>query len=364
MSGNGCVLRPCVATGSGHFERGVMRTVHVRPHAVLAALGLSVLAFPAGAWGPQGHQTVAAIAEALLVGTHARTEVRKILGTETLQTSALWADCVKGVTEKPPYRYVANPRYSECAPFQTAAGKRAMVVYMKRNLSGCHPTAVQEVCHKQYHYADVAVQRSRYAKSEVGASEHDIESAVGACMAVLEGKPSPAPFAIASKQEALRLLAHYVGDLHQPLHVGAVYLDPAGHPVDPDGGTVSQDASTRGGNLLLDASKSLHGEWDSIPAALVVASFRTQGVALARAVPVTAGPMKDWPAAWASETLVASHEAFAGLTFGVERHAGTAQRSWQVVEPAGYAAARSALQTQQIVKAGARLAQVLQTLWP
>ncbi|WP_409362753.1 S1/P1 nuclease [Bradyrhizobium sp. CIR18] len=31
------------------------------------------------------------------------------------------------------------------------------------------------------------------------------------------------------KKEALFVLSHLVGDLHQPLHVGAVYLDSAGH---------------------------------------------------------------------------------------------------------------------------------------
>jgi hypothetical protein len=341
-----------------------MRTLHVRLRAILAALGMSILAFPAGAWGPQGHQTVGAIADALLVGTRARLEVRKLLGTESLQTAALWADCVKGVTERPPYRFVVNPRYGECAPFQTAVGKRAMVAYVKRNLSGCHPSAAQEVCHKQYHYADVAVQRDGYARPQIGTSDHDIVSAVAACIAVLQGKRAPAPFAIASKKEALRLLAHYMGDLHQPLHVGAVYLDAVGHQVDPDAGVFNEDSATRGGNLLLDGTKKLHGEWDETPAALNVAAFKVSGSQLARAVPPTTGSLADWPTIWASDTLLTSHEAFAGLTFGAEVNRGTAQRRWAVTEPTGYLAARAALQKQQIVKAGARLAQLLQALWP
>jgi hypothetical protein len=338
--------------------------IPLRVRSLWLVLALSALASPALAFGPQGHQTVGAIADALLVGTRARSEVRAILGTEALQTAALWADCVKGVTEKPLYRFVVNPRYAECAPFQTPAGKRAMVAYVKRNLSDCHPAAGQEVCHKQYHYTDVAVQRDVYAKSDVGTSDHDLVSAVGACIAVLKGKPSPAPFAIVSKKEALRVLAHLMGDLHQPLHVGAVYLDASGHPVDPDAGAFNEASSTRGGNLLVDGGKKLHALWDDTPASLSVAAFKASGVALARAVPVTAGPVEDWPVAFASDTLLVSHEALVGLSYGPEQGAGTANRSWLVTEPAGYAAARAALQKQQIVKAGARLAQVLMAVWP
>jgi S1/P1 Nuclease len=323
-----------------------------------------LLATPALAWGPQGHQTVGAIADSLIAGTHAATQVHSILGTETLQTAALWADCAKGVTEKPPYRFVVNPQYSECAPFQTTSGKQAMVAYVTRNLSDCMPTAHQEVCHKQYHYADVAIERDHYARSEVGTSDHDIVSAIAACIAVLQGHTSPAPIHIQSKKEALRLLAHFVGDLHQPLHVGAIYLGSTGHEVDPDMSALIPDSETQGGNLIKHGSRKLHSEWDGVPASLDAAAFVTQGAQLAQAVPVTPGAPTGWPIAWASETVVVSHQAFAALSYGPELHPGTQQRSWPVTEPAGYAGTRASLQKAQIVKAGARLSQLLQAIWP
>jgi len=40
-------------------------------------------------------------------------------------------------------------------------------------------------------------------------------------------------------------LAHYVGDIHRPLHVGAVYLDALGKPVNPNVGTFDQKTSIR-----------------------------------------------------------------------------------------------------------------------
>ena len=51
------------------------------------------------AWDSTGHQTVGAIADQLIAGTNAETQVRKILGT-SLRVSAVWADCAKGVEER------------------------------------------------------------------------------------------------------------------------------------------------------------------------------------------------------------------------------------------------------------------------
>jgi hypothetical protein len=320
---------------------------------------------PVFAWGQQGHQTVGAIADLLLRGTHAGTRVKTILGSDgTLQTAALWADCAKGTMEKPPYRYVVNSRYPECAPFQSAAGQRAMVAYVKRNLTACHPTAAQESCHRQYHYADVAIERDAYAKGDVGTSDHDIVSAIGAAVTVLEGGTAPAPFSIKTKKEALRLLAHWVGDVHQPLHVGAVYLDAHGRLLDPDREGLVPDSATAGGNLIKDGSSGLHGEWDTIPAAFEAPAFAGEGVTLAHAIPRTAGAVDTWPATWASETVTASHQAFQGLAFGAEVNPGTKTRNWPVTEPADYVAQRAALQKDQLVKAGARLAQILEGIWP
>jgi hypothetical protein len=324
-----------------------------------------IVAVPVLAWGPEGHETVGAIADVLLVGTHAGANVKAILGQGgTLQTASLWADCAKGVQKTPTsgvFHFVVNPRYSECAPFQTPAGKRAMVAFVKRNWDDCHPQADQEVCHKQYHYADVAIERSAYARGEVGTSDHDIVGAVHAAVTVLQGGLPPAPFHIANKKEALRILAHYVGDIHQPLHVGAIYLTAAGQETDPDHGVYDPATKNQGGNQLLDGSRKLHGEWDAIPASLTVASFKSAGVAAAKLLPVTAGPVNQWPERWASDTVLAAHAAFQGLTFGAED---LTTHTWAVTEPAGYAATRAALQKEQLVRAGARLAQLLEAIFP
>ena len=313
-------------------------------------------------WNSAGHQTVGAIADTLIAGSNAATQVRAILGTEKLATAALWADCAKGVvSDQDGFHFVVSSRFPECAPFQTAEGKQAMVEFAQRNWDACQPAADEETCHRQYHYADVAIERDGYARTEVGTSDHDIVSAMNAAIAVLRGNDSAAPISLTSKREALRVLAHYIGDLHQPLHVGAIYLDAAGHEVDPDQSGLDPGTKNRGGNLLMDGSKKLHALWDAIPAKLTVARFKTEGVRLARRVPKTPGLIEHWSEAWASETVIASHRAFRGVSFGAEDLAHT---TWPVTEPAGYGTARAKLQKAQLVKAGARFAQLLKAIFP
>jgi hypothetical protein len=342
-----------------------MKAIGVVVFAVLCSLASSA---PAWAWGHQGHETVGAIADSLLKGTHAGTQVKAILGTEGLRTAALWADCAKGVAHNKTtgvFHYAVSSKYPECKPFETAAGQLAMTAFVQRNFDACHPGPDDEDCHKQYHYADVAIERPGYDRTDVGTSDHDVVSAIQAAVVVLQGGTAPAPFDIANKKEALRILAHYVGDVHQPLHVGAIYLSTTGSEIDPDGHPLDPATKTRGGNqLVIGPMHQLHGEWDAIPTSLTVTKFRTAGVAAAKLVPATGGAVETWPAQWASETVVASHTVFSGLSFGAEVSPGTKSQHWPTTEPAGYSTTRTALQKQQIIKAGARLAQALEAVWP
>src|SRR5205823_5302485 len=60
---------------------------------------------------------------------------------------------------------------------------------------------------------------------------------------------------------ALVLLAHYVGDIHQPLHVGAAYFDSNGKLIDPN--TDDSAMEDKGGNAISFGGTTLHGYWDS-----------------------------------------------------------------------------------------------------
>lgn len=315
----------------------------------------------AKAWGPAGHQAVGAIADQLIAGTHAATRVRSILGT-TLQSASVWADCAKGVQQKNGvYSYATAGQYAECKLYERPASEALLVDFVKRNATRCTSNASDEQCrHKAYHYTDVAELHDHYDHQYAGTSDHDIVSAIDACIAVLQGHAAPAPFNIKNKKEALRLLSHYVGDIHQPLHVAAIYLDATGHEIDPDAGSYDPATATRGGNSIKDGSQNLHAEWDGIPTSLATKLRAPAGVAEARQTPLTAGSPETWATQWASETIVQGKAAFAGLQFSPQ----ASDHTWPATHPASYAKNRQALQRAQLLKAGARLAQILQTLWP
>ncbi len=329
--------------------------------AALAVAGLLACA-SAAAWGPEGHQTVGKLADGILAGTHAQKEVRKILGGMPLQRAALWADCAKGVSpdKQGKFAYRGAGTYKECAPFETKAEEARMVAFVKRNWTNCSPRPDQEVCHKQFHYTDVAIQRGQYGAT-VGTSSHDVVGAVSAAIGVLQDKAAAADVQIATKREALLLLAHYVGDIHQPLHVTAIYLSAQGQAVDPDRQGLDVATETVGGNSILIAGTNLHHSWDEVPQELGPSQLGTTAVDEARATPLTAGAFAGWPAKWATDTIVAGeHPAFDDVTYAPE----DIHRHWQGTLPPGYNASRVEVQRAQLLKAGARLAQLLEALWP
>ncbi|MEJ8854916.1 S1/P1 nuclease [Variovorax robiniae] len=320
------------------------------------AFGCAVACGSAFAYGPDGHMAVGAIADALIAGTPTAKEVRKILGN-TLRTSAVWADCAKAVSPTT-FKYVKTG-FADCAIYENPASEQQMEAFVRRNVGNCTSQHNTEACHKQYHYTDVAVQRATYKKGLVGTADQDVVAAIAATIAVLQGEPCPPPFNIASKKEALRLLSHYVGDIHQPLHVVSVYVDATGKVVDPDEGTFDAKTETHGGNDLYIGSRKLHAEWDSVPSSLASQPPPADMMKLARAVPVTAGDLSGWSTAWATETLTKGKVAFDGITYAAE----DAHHHHAVQLPAGYSKLKADVQRQEIAKAGARLAQVLRAIW-
>ena len=332
-------------------------------------LAAATLAAPgvASAFDPLGHQVAGAVADALLTAS-ARARVQASLGLP-LRVAATWADCVKDVERggDGALRYLPDARYhAACAPFESAAGKARMVGYVGRNWSNCADPAAVKGCHALYHYADVAIQHDRYDRAFAGTSDHDIVSALGAAIAVLQGRPAPRPFVVRDRAEALLMLAHLVGDLHQPLHVGSVYLDADGRRVDPgpSGKVHDPKIDTRGGNRLEDGRGNLHSDWDGVPRSLDPLKLRASMLADAKRVAVPAGRVDTWPQAWAGETVRASRQAFGGV--GFTRAGALKAGDWVVRfdDRAAYMQAASAVQTRQLTLAGARLAQVLNAIWP
>jgi len=340
-------------------------------HFIAAIMALATVGWSGSAlaWGSQGHQLVGAIADQLLTDT-ARAKVKHDLGY-SLQVAATWPDCARGVGKvNGKFAYTADPQFATwCKVFETKAGKARMVDYARRNWGQCVDDDPGRPCNAKYHFADVAVQHDHYQLGLAGTNDHDVPHAIEAAILRLQDKPVPAPFDIKDHKEALLLLAHFAGDIHQPLHVGAVYLDPAtGALVDPDaaGGDIS-GFKTQGGNSIRISGGNLHSQWDGILTSLGT----TPGPVLldaARQVPATPGDPMTWPQAWATDTVMASHQAFAGLAFGPQASFIVRQKpvqQWPVTaKPATYSTDLRTLQAAQLAKAGKRLADLLNAIWP
>jgi hypothetical protein len=331
---------------------------------LFALLATSTPALP---WGHEGHEVVGAIADQMLTA-NAKRQVEQILGF-TLKVAAPWPDCVRSVVHQPDGTtvYAPDPHHPEyrvpCTHFEAdhgaAAEQARMEDYAKRNWTNCVYVPGRP-CHEGFHFADVAIERNDYKPTYVGTNTHDVVHAINACIAVLQGQPAPAPFSIKDKKEALFLLAHFLGDIHQPLHVGAVYLDTNGGLVDPDHTTLDPNTETSGGNSIKDGHEALHAEWDQIPRAWWLGPDAAM-LAEARAVPATPGPITGWAQAWASDTVLQAHKAFAGLTFS-----GAGHRLWDVqfADKPGYEQNAEKIKRDQLAKGGARLAQLLNSIWP
>lgn len=334
----------------------------------LVALAVIVASVSAHGYDHWGHQAVGAIADKLLQGTKAGDQVNAILAGMSLQTAAVWADCVKGTTTKDGQSFVYENDDSmlpECSAFGSAAWKARNESYVSRNWKQCGTARGHEYCHSQYHYADVSTRRDHYDPRYVGANDHDVVHAINAAVAVLRGDPAPAPFSIADRQEALMLLAHYLGDIHQPLHVAAVYLDSEGRVLDPDLAGYQVEQDTGGGNLVFDGSTRFHFEWDAVPAELAVGGAKAdEMLAMAKAVTPPPGDIMSWSTQWASETIAVGKPAFDRLVFSRNPYS-SRPPEWTVWGMDDlYRSDAAALKEVELAKAGGRLARLLMAIWP
>lgn len=315
------------------------------------------------AWGADGHQSVGAIADALIKDSKAGQKVKAILGASSLEQISVWADCVKGIAPEKDFAYTSTGRFPECAFVENPSAIAAMADYVKRNHNDCKPAAGEENCHKQYHYADVALQHDHYQLGYVGTSDHDVVHAINAAILVLQGKAAPAPFNIKDQQEALALLVHFVGDIHQPLHVGSVFLNAEGKQVNPDESTYEHSSNTVGGNALQCPCGNLHSLWDDLAPAFKRGRMNELLIQKAKNVSRTNAALDKLSEAWANDAIRDAKVLFAGTQFSAATPS-TRGNSWSIGLPLAYEKTMASLKEDALARAGAHLAQVLQTIWP
>lgn len=158
-------------------------------------LALAMVTTSAMAWGPIGHRVVGKVAE-LHMDSETKAKVAEILGTQTLASVANWADFIK-----------SNPDWRKANP---------------------------------WHY--VSIPDGKNYNSIEKNKDGDVVWAINHFSAVLKDKKATKE----QKAEAIKFLVHFVGDIHQPLHVG--------------------HAHDRGGNSVkvewFHSESNLHEVWD------------------------------------------------------------------------------------------------------
>jgi S1/P1 nuclease len=275
---------------------------------VVGLLILCMLSVNGYAYGPRGHQLVGAIADKRLAQNRAvARKVRQLLDGMTLQRAATLPDEIKSW---------------QCgrAPSGPNRINRELQAFVNAN---CH-----EPSHNEFHYTDVPVfGDEEYKSGDIGRGEFDIVKMIPFCIRVLKGDEPETNDRAITKAIAVILLTHYLGDIHQPLHVGAEYFDANGNAFEPT--EANKGFADQGGNKLTlftfvhgkrQSAGKFHGYWDS---QTVENAFGTQTNArVARRLGSTAPA--DWelsgdPATWAEQLanaiLPTAREAHERLEF-------------------------------------------------
>jgi hypothetical protein len=306
-------------------------------------IGFAVIVFRVSifAYAPLGHQIVGAIADERLANTPTAAKVYALLNGLTLEKAALIADEIKGWDKNG----VDDPR-----SFHYSAQRaidRQLRDFWRAN-QPTHDFHSPAPSHHWFHYTDVPVMPAqRYRDGTIGRSKWDVVHMIPFCIDVLQGRIPEQNQRKITKPVALILLAHYIADIHQPLHVGAEYFDQQGRPTDPDSNPSA--LSDEGGNTItLELAdepprrrgirkKKFHGFWDydavnalfsQVPAAMRKQELEAQIEPLKKELihDMATHDPRNWqmPAnvsidsyaeMWADEILPIAREAHARLEF-------------------------------------------------
>lgn len=207
---------------------------------LLASKFQSVVADKAGLfWSGDRHSMIGRMADQLLTEA-AKHAVRDVLdggGHATLGDVSAWADELRGNAPNDP----------ETIAFLANAANRAE--------------------HARWHYLNLPFGAGRYdthlLAPFIPADGAHVVGWVARCAAALI-----TPTERLSRTNALRWLAHLVGDMHQPMHLGCGYVDESTEPphLVGDPAAAANLTSDRGGNNILLPPpldrQNLHSFWD------------------------------------------------------------------------------------------------------
>lgn len=231
-------------------------------------------------WSGPRHTLIGAVADQLLM-PNIRTAVRDLLGgTGTLQSVADWADRLKS----------NPPADDETKAFLSEPANKS---------------------HGRWHYINLPFGAAAYDPATLASfipadGAHVVGKLIECALAVVTPTPR------ISRVNGLRWVAHLVGDMHQPLHLGCGYID-ATPKLTGDPQAAVGLASDRGGNdLQLPINESMHSYWDDRLGDVTPADVR--GLAQTLPVPpVTRDTVPQAVVQWVNDTLPVCRSAYASV---------------------------------------------------
>jgi S1/P1 Nuclease len=263
-------------------------------HILIALAVLFPISSDAWAWGDEGHKVICEIAFRL-VQPNTRAEIKRLISTDerfaSFSDSCTWPDHPR---QRASEHFLNLPRDSDGLHSETCPGASACVV-----------TAIKK---------DFEVLSSNNANQ-------------------------------AQKLASLKFLGHWVGDIHQPLHVSF--------------------EDDRGGNSISvtgECGSNLHAAWDNC----LVLKAVGEGVGEAATEllkSITQAEIQSWtqtePKDWANESFAIAEQA--QTKYCTRQGASCDKPVGKVTIDAGYVAANAPIVREQLQKAGVRLAHMLDT---
>jgi len=340
-----------------------------KPLSLLLAAALCLApTISAFGWGDDGHQTVGKIAS-LRIKQRTADRISQILKPgETLANIATWADSVKYRIGKPDPDPDTNAFLMD-------------VVHNEKNA--------------EWHYDDLPLNCANYQTCTGFTPDDDVVHMLNIAIRTLQGHPDPNhPL---SERNALKLIVHFVGDMHQPLHIGCGFIDAHGPNgailIVKDPNVIRQKhlSSDRGANQLIvdNDKKNLHSVWDfDLVTALMLTTNLQSSEALGTFLKDSVrprrgwdarGPIDTWAAQWATDSLLQSrYHTYKGISITRQRTINVTNSKgepvmkdgkqvtdvvYDITRPANYDAVNRELVRVQLAKAGYRLAKLLDAIY-
>jgi hypothetical protein len=300
-------------------------------------------------WGAEGHRAIGALAQEL-ISFETKVKVQQSLdesGDRDLASASTWADEIRENA------HLDQPRPKDAEAFNLQFPNNA-----------------------SWHFVDLPLGTSSFAEAERFIhGKNDVIHAIEHCIAVLEARESVS--GELSRTQALRLLVHFVGDIHQPLHCGTGFYrvsdtEPLVLVTNPE--EAFGLPNDRGGNDLFYApKKELHALWDVglVEEIADTFDFRSLEAFLRQEYrrhswPPTPGDYHHWAEMWALESVKVANSAYAGIRFNSVETMGEPNFLWiSITLPPEYEKKNRVVAAEQLTKAAVRLAQLLDRLrWP